>query len=185
MNAKRPYCEGHERTDVVSVREDICKYLTKYKSLYYTQTEGDSIEWVTPIRQEIDGVEYRRRILLCHDESTLRTGETTKYKWMIHGEEPLFNKGRGRSFMESDVIVLHSSGPFLELSHSEFEKACIRYPELKEDPLLLNYTKNGDSSFIALNSTNYFDNDTILVQFESFFNYYNSKKLSKNMILKF
>jgi len=180
LNSNRPYCEGHERTDVVDVRDEICEYFTKYKDLYYTLKEGDSVEWITPIRKEICGVPCRRRILICHDESTLRTGDTSKFKWMIPGEEPLFNKGRMRSFMESDFIIEHPSGPFLELSDSEFEKACKEYKELNEDPFCLNFSKNGASSLIALDGTNYFDNETILAQFERFFQLLQFKEEFKN-----
>jgi len=169
LNSNRPYCEGHERSDVIEIREDICKYFCKHKKLYYTLKEGNSVEWITPIRQEIDGIQFRRRILICHDESTIRTGDISKFKWMKHGEEPLFNKGRMRSFMESDFIVQHPSGPFLELSDSEFEKACLKYPCLRNENACLNYSKNGASSLIVLDGVNYFDNETILAQFERVF----------------
>ena len=40
LNGKRPYCEGHEREDVVQVREKLLSDFTKYKAFYYTLKEG-------------------------------------------------------------------------------------------------------------------------------------------------
>ncbi|CAF1443844.1 unnamed protein product, partial [Didymodactylos carnosus] len=61
--------------------------------------------------------------LLCHDESTFRSGGVSAKRWTIDNQTPFFNKGRGRSHMVSDFLVAHPSGPFLALTHSEYKQA--------------------------------------------------------------
>lgn len=45
-------------------------------------------------------------------------------------EAPFHSKGRGRSNMVSDFLVQHPSGPFFNLSHTEYQKALVKYPQL-------------------------------------------------------
>ena len=84
-------------------------------------------------------------------------------------KEPFFSKGQGRSLMTSDFIVQHPSWPFFQLSDEEFERAANKYPSLKEQNLCLNFVKNSATSFIDLDGKNYFNNETILYQFERIF----------------
>jgi hypothetical protein len=41
-NSKRPYVEGHERTDVVHDRQNFVKYFLDRKDHYYTVYEGEN-----------------------------------------------------------------------------------------------------------------------------------------------
>ena len=80
---------------------------------------------------------------------------------------PFYSKGRGRSIMVSDFIVQHPSSPFFQLSEKEYEKAVEKYPILETNAHL--YLLRSATRFIELNGENYFDNDTILEQFERLF----------------
>ncbi len=164
---------GHERDDVVCVRKNFVEYLSTNKTNYYNLSEDDGCNFIQPQRKE--DVPFKRTILISHDESTFRSGDTSKFKWMFPGKEPLFSKGRKRSLMVSDFVFLHPSGPFFELSDDEWLSACRDYPELEEESGL-EFLKNGASSFIALNGDNYFDNETILFQFERLFKLLKFKK---------
>ena len=83
-------------------------------------------------------------------------------------EYTVFSKGRDRSHMQSDFLVEHPTGPFFELSEDEWKQAVTKYKTL---------TVDGDVDYLnrtATASTNigtdaYFDNDTILSQFERLF----------------
>ena len=169
-NSNRPYFEGHERADVVAVRNQLVDYFSDRKHLYYTLTEKeesgeDMIDYVMPMRQE-DG--SKRVALFSHDESTYRSGETSKKKWMFPGREPLFQKGRMKSIMQSWFVLQHPIGPYFQLSESEFILACVKYPDLNVDINSM-YYKNEASAQIVLDGVNYFNNDTILEQFERLF----------------
>ena len=59
-------------------------------------------------------------------------------------------------------------GPFFELTKKEFERACKKYPNLKDDIDSMFYD-NEASAQIVLDGINYFNNETILDQFERLF----------------
>ena len=98
-NSNRSYFEGHERDDVVAVRNKLVDYFTDRKHLYFTLTEKEgnqeNIAYVVPMRQENGS---KRVALFSHDESTHRSGETSKKSGCTQGE-PLFQKGRMKSVM--------------------------------------------------------------------------------------
>ncbi len=145
---------GHERNDVVCVRKNFVEYFSTNKTNYYNFSEDDGCNFIQPQRKE--DVPFKRTILISHDESTFRSEDTSKFKWMFPGKEPLFSKGRKRSLMISDFVFLHPSGSFFELSDDEWLSSCRDYPELEEESGL-EFSKNEASSFIALNGDNNFD----------------------------
>jgi hypothetical protein len=49
-------------------------------------------------------------------------------RWTVEGHIPFFSKGRGRSYMVSNFLVQHPSGPFFSLSDAEYRKAVKRFP---------------------------------------------------------
>ncbi|CAF1219347.1 unnamed protein product [Didymodactylos carnosus] len=81
---------------------------------------------------------------------------------------PFYNKGRGRSIMASDFLVMHKSGPFFSLTNKEFQLALKKYPELN-DSFDVKYEQNTVSGTINVGGDNYFDNDSILKQFRRLF----------------
>jgi hypothetical protein len=86
--------KGHEREDVVAVRNDLVNYFQTNKSNYFTLSENENCSFINPFRQE--DVKFSPTILVCHDESTFRSGDVSKTKWMFPGKEPLFSKGTDR-----------------------------------------------------------------------------------------
>ncbi|CAF5040557.1 unnamed protein product, partial [Rotaria sp. Silwood1] len=86
-----------------------------------------------------------------HDESTFRSGEE-----------------RGRSHMVSDFLVQHPSGPFFELSENEWKQAVRKYQSLSVAGDV-NYLDRTATASINIGTDAYFDNDTILEQFERLF----------------
>ncbi|CAF1555882.1 unnamed protein product [Rotaria sp. Silwood1] len=63
---------------------------------------------------------------------------------------------------------MHRSGPFFQLSPAEYEKALQKYPEL-DDEQDIDYTERSASGSIHVGSGGFFDNSSILAQFERLF----------------
>lgn len=57
-NTKRPYFEGHERSDVVAHRDRFVTYLLNHKDDYYTVESGEDPGWIRPRTSA-------RKILIC------------------------------------------------------------------------------------------------------------------------
>ena len=114
--------------------------------------------------------------VLDHDESTFRSGEVLHKRWTVEGKTPFFSKGQGRSHMVSDFLVAHPSGPFFLLSQEEFDLAAKQYPSLKSDNNDLNFVNCSATAGINVGQGGYFDNDTILYQFERLFQLLSYKK---------
>lgn len=70
--------------------------------------------------------------------------------------------------MVSDFLVQHPSGPFFELSKDEWKKATAKYKSLCADSDV-NYVSRTATASINIGTDAYFDNDTILEQFERLF----------------
>ncbi|CAF3407145.1 unnamed protein product [Rotaria socialis] len=160
-NTQRPYFEGHESQDVITHRQEFISYFLQRKDLYYTITDGDQPVWKIP--------SHNPSILIFHDESTFKSGEMSAKRWTVEGHTPFFSKGRGRSYMISDFIVQHPSGPFFSLSDAEYGKAVKKFPSLSSDDDVLIYIRNSATAGINVGIEGYFDNGTILSQFERFF----------------
>jgi hypothetical protein len=65
-------------------------------------------------------------------------------------------------------LVMHKSGPFFQLTPAKYEKALQKYPELcgEQD---IDYIEHSASASTHVSSDAYFDNLTILTQFERLF----------------
>ncbi|CAF1516535.1 unnamed protein product [Adineta steineri] len=171
-NSQRPYFEGHERQDVVQHRTDFLQHFLPRKNLYYTISEGTKPKWQIPTVK-------RPVILIFHDESTFRSGEVAAKRWLYEEQAPFYSKGRGRSIMLSEFLIMHPLGPFFQLSSSEYDKALEKYPEL-DDEQDINYTERSASASIQVGYDAYFDNASILTQFERFFKLLKFKTSFKN-----
>jgi hypothetical protein len=118
-------------------------------------------------------------LLLVHDESTFRSGEVSAKRWLYNDQAPFYSKGRGRSNMLSDFLVMHPSGPFFQLSPTEYDKALNKYPELDEEQEI-DYVERSASASVHIGSDAYFDNSTILLQFERLFKLLEFKECFNN-----
>ena len=103
-----------------------------------------------------------------HDESTFRSGEVSARRFVIDDSAPFFSKGRGRSYMISDFLVIHPSSPYFRLSSDKWNQAAQRYPKLLEEVDII-YEKISASAAINVGSGLYMDNELILEQFERLF----------------
>ncbi|CAF4476810.1 unnamed protein product, partial [Didymodactylos carnosus] len=119
-----------------------------------------------------------------HDESTFHSGEISPYRWIIDDNAPFFSKGRGRSHMLSDFLVLHPSSPFFGLNQEEWNETTKKYPELLQDSDIT-YEKHSASAAINIRGDLYMDNSLVLEQFERFLNYFNSKRNTRIIRLRF
>ena len=86
-------------------------------------------------------------------------------RWILDGSKPFFSKGRGRSHMISGFLVQHPSSPFFELNDEEWKKAIEKYPDFLIDDDV-NYPDHSATAAINIGTDIYFDNDTVLLQFE-------------------
>jgi hypothetical protein len=86
-NKIRPFIDGHERDDVIERREFFINYLhDNLKSFWVNiKLKDGSYFWQRP--------EDPERIVIAHDESTIRSGDTQTLKWLHQLYSPMFNKG--------------------------------------------------------------------------------------------
>ncbi|CAF1532325.1 unnamed protein product, partial [Rotaria sp. Silwood1] len=171
-NSQRPYFEGQERPDVVQHRTEFLQHFIPTKDSYYLISEGAQPKWQIP-------TVGTPTILIFHDESTFRSGEVSAKRWLYNDQAPFYSKGRGRSNMLSDFLVMHPSGPFFQLSPTEYDKALKKYPELDEEQEI-DYVERSASASVHISSDAYFDNSTILAQFERLFKLLEFKECFNN-----
>lgn len=173
----RPYFEGHERKDVVEKRIEFINYFITNKQLYYYVEidEKGYHRYQTPFISN----QKRPRMLISHDESTYRI-ELPPKRWMYPHLATLFNKGRGRSIMVSAFLAQHQSTDLFELTDEEMLEAKKAYPDLKNEDKILNFYENSANSWIHPGKDVYFDNKTILRQFERLFQMLKFKKDFQN-----
>ena len=117
--------------------------------------------------------------LLVHYESTFRSGEVSAKRWLYEDQTPFYSKGRGKSIMLSDFMVMHQSRPFFQLSPAEYDKALEKYPELDEEQDI-DYIERSAGASLHVGSDAYFDNSTTLIQFQRFFKLLQLKECFKN-----
>ena len=153
----RPFVNGHERDDVVEQRKIFVDYFAEQRDSYFVYEKINKDEYKWKIKQE----DKAKRIIIAHDESTIRSGDVKSFQWLHEKYSPMFNKGRGVSRMISDFIVSHPDMTCFELSESEWNNAVKENPQL-DDPL---YIKKTATKIIEPSSDNYFTNETILEQF--------------------
>lgn len=70
--------------------------------------------------------------------------------------------------MISDFLVQHPSGPFFDLNEHEWKQAVKKYKSLNTN-VHLNYVERSATASINIGSDAYFNNETILGQFERLF----------------
>jgi hypothetical protein len=169
-NSNRPYFEGHERPDVVEKRKEFVNHFFRKKDEYYypVKINENDYEWNKPTRVF--------RILLSHDESTFRSGEQQKYRWFLPHISSFHKKGNGRSLMLSYFTVQHDSSDLFSLSEEEWNEAILVYPELDKESEFPKYLSRSADAWIEPKKDNYFDNKTILDQFERLFKLIKFKK---------
>ena len=161
-NRYRHYLEGHERFDVVEERKMFVDYFLKNKNRYYSYHKGPIQAWLNPI-------EAKPRILICHNESTYKSGEIQHSRWLFPENSPFYNKGKGRSIMLSMFMVHYRDIPFIELDESEWEIAVRDHPKLAQNHQLLNFFPRSADAWIEPGKNSYFTNKIILEQFERFY----------------
>ena len=89
-------------------------------------------------------------------------------RWISDDVTYFFSKGRGRSLMVSDFMVCPPLGPFSSLNQNEWQKAIAKYPDLfKNDQI--NYIDYTATAAINVDGEVYFDDETILSQFQCLF----------------
>jgi len=154
----------------------------EHKDHFYTVTEEGDAKWIKPnthptilictkfflVSLKLIFTFFHNFFFQGHDESTYKSGETSAKRWIVEDNAPFYNKGRGRSIMASDFLVMHSSGPFLSLNCNEFKQALEKYPELNNDSDII-YEERSASATLNIGGNSYFDNETILKQFERLF----------------
>jgi hypothetical protein len=91
------------------------------------------------------------------------------FSWVFPGEEPFFNKGKGRSIMVSAFIVMHDHADVFVLNQNEWENACREYPELLISDPQINYYERSANAWIQPKKDNNLHNKIIIKQFERFF----------------
>ena len=70
--------------------------------------------------------------------------------------------------MLSDFMACHPSGPFFSLNQNEWQKAVAKYPDLLKN-YYINYIDYTATAAINVGGEVYFDNETILSQFQRLF----------------
>ena len=96
-----------------------------------------SYDWEHPVDNSL------ARVIIVHDESTIRSGDTQSYKWLHYLYSPMFNKGRGTSRMISDFIASHPKMTTFMLTEEEWKNAIKAEPDLQVE---------NDFNFIEKNS---------------------------------
>jgi len=170
-NKNRPYFEGHEREDVIEARKCFIEHMHEIKDFCYVPKKDNVYSWIQPMR--------KKKILISHDESTFRSGEVSRFRWIFPERAPFFNKGRGRSIMISLFMVSHNEFSIFELDEDEFKLAVETHPELNEVEQL-NYFSRSANAWIEPRKDNYIDNEQILKQFERLFILLRFKKAFEN-----
>jgi hypothetical protein len=92
----------------------------------------------------------------------------TSRRWISDETASFFSKGRGRSLMLSDFMVCHPSGSLFYLNEQEWQKAIIKYPDLLQTDYI-NYMDRTATAAINVGGDLYFNNETILLQFQRLF----------------
>jgi hypothetical protein len=84
---------------------DICK-----KSFGFIQKLNDKESFLDPSIVRIE--DEKQSVVMCHDESTFRSGESAPSRWVWNNG--FFNKGYGKSLMVSGFSLKRNSFETLE-----------------------------------------------------------------------
>lgn len=177
-NSNRPYFEGHEREDVIIVRKKFIQHLLDSKDFCYYPIEFSKkeLKWVKPMR--------KKKILVSHDESIFRSGETSSYRWIFPGHAPFYNKGKGKSIMISIFMVQSDCVDLFELDEDEYTEALEAYPELDDVDDEINYYPRSANAWIEPKKDCYFDSEIIQKQFDRFFIMAQFKRAFKDHLIE-
>ncbi|CAF1689277.1 unnamed protein product, partial [Adineta ricciae] len=163
---------GHERPDVVDAPTKFVNNFLTYQDKCYRVEEGKDPRWNIPKKSQT--------ILIFHDESCFRSGETAAKRWFYSDDTiSFFNKGRGRSLMVSDFLIARPENPFFQLSQDEWAAAVKKHPELLEDDTI-QYIERSASGSIQVGYGGYFDKDAIINRFTRLFKMLALKKAYAN-----
>ena len=135
-------------------------YFISRKEHYYTVDESTPPKWVNPTEEPT--------AIFFHDETTFKSGEQCSKRWYYNNNSNFISKGRGRSLMVSDFLMAHPSGPFFSLDDEEWASAIKKYPSLQEE-IECNYEPQSCTGSMVPGQDGYFDNASILAQFERLF----------------
>ncbi|CAF2110681.1 unnamed protein product [Rotaria magnacalcarata] len=123
-------------------------------------TEGDNPKWIILNKDPC--------ILICHNESTFKSGETYAKRWLMEKQSSFYSKDRGRFVMISDFLVQHPSGPLFNLNDNEWRQVVKEYPGLLKESRI-QYVPRSSTGRIHVGVDGNFDNETVLQQFERLF----------------
>ena len=86
FNKKRPYLEGHVWPDVLEYRKNFIEcFDIKIKDFGYIQKRDENNK--TFLEKSIVRLEDQKKtVLICHDESTFRMGESPSHRWVWNNE---------------------------------------------------------------------------------------------------
>ena len=103
-NKKRPYFEGHERSDVLEYRKRfIDLFDIKNKDFGYVQIKDrNDCKYLQKSLIRIE--DQYKTVLMCHDESTFRMGETPSQRWVWNKDYGFFNKGMLEYNFKNNII---------------------------------------------------------------------------------
>jgi hypothetical protein len=119
-------------------------------------------------------------IIICHDESTFKSSESQSSSWNFPKHANFYNKGQGKSIMLSYFLVQHKYSDLFELDEKEWKEAVTENPSLLENDSFLNYEPRSANAWIEPGKDCYFNNDTIIKQFERLFILLKYKTIFKN-----
>lgn len=141
---KRVFINRHERLDMVEYRN---KFLSEMKALkpYLVEFEEDSSikSKVYPENCTVRGLEKRPVILITHDESTFNANDGCRQVWQKDGHSVLRPKGKGKSIMVSDFLLLCSQLNLFSLFQTQQDELVSSDIPL-EAAKFFEYSKNND-----------------------------------------
>ena len=123
-------------------------------------TDDETPAWISPTQCP--------RILICHDETTFRSGEVPIKHWMMNNSGGFFSNNQGRSCMVSDFLVQHPSGSCFSLNNDEWNEAIKQYLTL-DHISDVEYVERAGTASINIGTYYYFENNTTLKQSEPLF----------------
>ena len=101
MVKKGIYFDGHERTDVIEYRQNVFLPAMDIHEKYFTIYEGTDME--EQIEPALNFGE-KQKLLFVHDECIYYSYEKRSTAWIREGEQPMRQKGRGRSLHVSGFL---------------------------------------------------------------------------------
>ena len=143
---KGTYCDGHEREDVVSAREEFLNTISELEESHQLPPKvADEPDAQLDERDKREKAGLKKLILIYHDESAFSANDDQPKGWGNAETTPIRPKGRGTGIMVSDFIEEY--GGYLRLTPSELQEnehipeALVQNPEAREK---IEYGENRD-----------------------------------------